>query len=517
MRYHYNLGLAFEYIAASHAERPALIPHAGRSISYADLNRRSNQLAHWLKVLGLRRRDVLALFNTKSSESLALMLAALKIGAPYVNLDDQNPAQRLGRILATCRPHLAVSDHSLPDDMVRCCLANDIPLAMVPAACNLAQLPAEPPADLNQTTGSDPAYLMFTSGSTGTPKGVVISHASVLNFIQWARAEFAISADDVLTGVNPMYFDNSVFDFYASLFNGAALAPLSREIVASAPDLVRRVGELGCTVWFSVPSLLIYLMTMRQLDPATWPALRCLVFGGEGYPVRELNRLFNLFHPRARLVNVYGPTECTCICSAYTLAPADFGELQGLAPLGRLAANFDYLVLTEQLTPAAINEVGELCLLGPQLAMGYYHDPERTAGSFLANPLCISFSERMYRTGDLVRQDEQGLLWFVGRSDNQIKHLGYRIELEEIEAALQTLAGVTQAVALYQRLRDQHGRIVAFVSSSRPVEPSRIREDLRERLPAYMIPGHVECLAELPMNANGKVDRKALAHRLASL
>jgi D-alanine--poly(phosphoribitol) ligase subunit 1 len=123
----------------------------------------------------------------------------------------------------------------------------------------------------------------------------------------------------------------------------------------------------------------------------------------------------------------------------------------------------------------------------------------------------------MYRTGDLVRQDEQGLLWFVGRSDNQIKHLGYRIELEEIEAALQTLAGVTQAVALYQRLRDQHGRIVAFVSSSRPVEPSRIREDLRERLPAYMIPGHVECLAELPMNANGKVDRKALAHRLASL
>ena len=517
MPYTYNLGLAFAEIADSHAQRPALVFGTERSISYADLDRHSNRMAHWLKMQGLRRRDILALFNVKTTEGFALMLAALKIGAAYVNLDDQNPPQRLSRILTTCQPRMVVSDHPLQKDIEECCQANATPLLMLPDPETQAQLPDHPPIEMDQTTGSDAAYLMFTSGSTGTPKGVVISHASVLNLVRWARAEFAITGDDVLTGVNPMYFDNSVFDFYASLFNGAALAPLPREIVASAPALVRRVTELGCTVWFSVPSLLIYLMTMRQLPTGTWPALRCLIFGGEGYPKTELKRLFDLFHPRTRLVNVYGPTECTCICSAYTLGQADFRELQGLAPLGKLAANFSCLLLTEKLTVAKSGEVGELCLLGPQLAMGYYNDAERTARSFLDNPLSAHFHERLYRTGDLVRQDDRGLLWFVGRSDNQIKHLGYRIELEEIEAALHAQPNVTQAAAFYQRVRDQHGRIVAFVSSPLPIDAGSIRDGLRNRLPAYMIPAQVEVLTDLPRNANGKVDRQALALRLTRL
>ena len=513
MAYHCNLGRAFEHIAAIHARRPALAIGPGQSVSYGELDRCASQLANWLKAQGLRRRDVLALFNGKSMEGFALMLAALKLGAAYVNLDDQNPARRLGKILSTCQPRLVVSDHSLPEEILLCCQTYGKSLLRLPEPAILARQPAELPGDHDEVIGSDPAYLMFTSGSTGTPKGVAISHASVLNLVQWARDEFAITPLDVLSNVNPVHFDNSVFDFYAALFNGAALAPLARDVVASAADLVRRVDELGCTLWFSVPSLLIYLITMRQLRPETWPRIRCLVFGGEAYPKKELKRLFDLFHPRARLVNVYGPTECTCICSAYTLTEADFADPRSLAPLGRLAANFDYLLVSDDLTPAT-DGIGELCLLGPQLAIAYYNDPERTARSFVANPLCAPFHERMYRTGDLVRRDEQGLLCFLGRTDNQIKHLGYRIELEEIEAAMHALPQVTRAVAIYQRVREQHGQIVAFVSASEPTTAAAIRDSLRNSLPAYMIPGQVEVLAELPSNANGKVDRLALAQQL---
>jgi len=515
MAYEYNLGRAFEGIAAAHAGRPALVFGVGQAVCYEELNSLANRLARWLKARGLCRRDVLGLFNSKTPEGFALMLAALKIGAAYVNLDDQNPPQRLERILKTCLPRLIVSDHVLPPEIARCCEDIAVPLALLPEDDALDGFPADHLADVNEVMGTDPAYLMFTSGSTGVPKGVVISHASVLNLIQWARDEFGIAADDVLTNVNPIYFDNSVFDFYASLFSGAALAPLPKEVVTVPADLVDRVAELGCTVWFSVPSLLIYLMTMRQINPEIWPVMRCIVFGGEGYPKRELKRLFDIFHPRVRLINVYGPTECTCICSAYTLGNADFADLHGLPPLGRLAPNFDFLLLSEDRQAVMRGDVGELCLLGPQLGMGYYNDPERTAENFVTNPLCGLFAERMYRTGDLVRRDEHGLLWFVGRRDNQIKHLGYRIELEEIEAALNALPHVTQAAAVYQRIREQHGRIVAFVTSSGPISESSVRDSLKDRLPDYMIPAIVELLPDLPKNANGKVDRKALSVRLS--
>jgi D-alanine--poly(phosphoribitol) ligase subunit 1 len=515
MGYLYNLGLAFEDVVASDPERPALILATGHSTSFAALDRLTNQLAHWLGSLGLGHRDVLALFNAKSVEGHALMLAALKIGAAYVNLDDQNPPQRLAMILATCQPRLAVSDHPLPGAILHCCRSAGVPLLLLPEPAVVDRLSAARLAATDLVTGSDPAYLMFTSGSTGAPKGVAIAHASVLNFIRWARTEFGIAGGDRLSGANPLHFDNSVFDFYASLFSGAALVPIGREIVSVPAELVRQVGERGCTLWFSVPSLLIYLMTMRQLSADSWPTMRCLVFGGEGYPKAELKRLFDLFHPRTRLVNVYGPTECTCICSAHTLSTTDFEQLNGLPPLGRLAPNFSSLILDDEERPVSDGEVGELCLLGPQLALGYYRDADTTRQRFGCNPHCTGFAERFYRTGDLVRREENGLLWFVGRSDNQIKHLGYRIELEEIEAALESLPQIRQAVSVYHRLRQQHGRIVAFVSCRSPVDEAALRQALRDRLPAYMIPAQIEVLAELPKNANGKLDRKQLQQRLS--
>ena len=239
-----------------------------------------------------------------------------------------------------------------------------------------------------------------------------------------------------------MYFDNSVFDLYGSLLNGAAMAPVPRAIAADARACIGAVEAAGCTVWFSVPSLLIYLMTMKALAPERLPTMRTFIFGGEGFPKPELRKLHGLYGHRARLINVYGPTECTCICSARDVTQADLDASDNLVSLGRIAENFDALVLDDDATPVAPGGVGELCLMGPQVGLGYYNDPERTALAFRANSCNPAWNERTYHTGDLVRLGTDGqTLLFVGRKDNQIKQMGYRIELEEIEAALHQVAG----------------------------------------------------------------------------
>jgi len=271
---------------------------------------------------------------------------------------------------------------------------------------------------------------------------------------------------------------------------------------------VRRVDEAECTIWFSVPSLLIYLMTMKVLRADTFLRIRTIIFGGEGYPKSELAKLFALYGERCRLVNVYGPTECTCICSAFSISAGDLAG-PGFPPLGRIADNFSYLVLDAD-KPVMPGEIGELCLMGPQLGLGYYNDAERTNAAFVGNPLASARSERMYRTGDLVRELD-GMLHFVGRKDNQIKHMGYRIELEEIEAAINELAYVIQAAVIYQRVSESFGHIVAYIASGEEsVTEGRAREDLKSQLPAYMIPNRFIISSQLPKNANGKVDRAQL-------
>lgn len=511
MTYSYNLGLAFEQIVDRFAENTALRLVDGSTVSYRELDRLSNRIAHGLLALGVARRDVVGIFQSKTRFGFGAMLAALKLGATYVNLDDQNPAQRISTMLDTCRPRLVLTDCPLPPTLVEACIAVGVsPIPIETLDHDAEERTSKRLPETGLVVGSDPAYLMFTSGSTGVPKGALIAHSSVLNLIGWSQTQFTIRPDDVLTNVNPVYFDNSVFDFYSALFSGAALAPFPRGIVSQPAKLVTLIEELGCTLWFSVPSMLIYLMTLRQLSAKSWPAMRCLAFGGEGYPTGELRKLFDLFEHRAQLVNVYGPTECTCICSAYPIARADLEDKGGLPPLGSIASNFDYLILGDDDREVPQGDSGELCLLGPQVGLGYYNDADRTAASFVRNPLNTKFFERMYRCGDLVRQDAHGEIWFVGRKDNQIKHMGYRIELEEVEAALNSLPDVSEAAAVYERVREQHGRIVAFLAGPNVIDEQGLRVALRDRLPDYMVPSKIIVLPVLPKNANGKVDRKGL-------
>jgi D-alanine--poly(phosphoribitol) ligase subunit 1 len=506
--YRCNLGRAFADAVALGRDAPA-VRLADGDVSYAELEALTNRLARWLISRKAGPGSLVALQNGKTLQGYAAMLACLKIGSAYANLDIQNPRDRLCRILSICRPLFVLCDGPPAQSVAEAAAQTGVAVVALPdhaseiEACDATALPGP-----TSVTGAHAAYVMFTSGSTGMPKGVAISHASVLNFIAWVHSVFGIGPGDIVANANPIYFDNSVFDFYGALFLGACLAPIGNGR-PDAASIVRAVDEAKCTIWFSVPSLLIYLMTMKALRADTFRSVRAIVFGGEGYPKSELAKLFDLFGGRCRLYNVYGPTECTCICSAHVVSAGELRDRTGLPPLGRIAENFSHVVLDGDVG-VPTGEVGELCLMGPQLALGYYNDPERTAAAFVQNPLVRSLPQRMYRTGDLVREVD-GMLHFVGRKDNQIKHLGYRIELEEIEAAINRLGYVVQSAVVYKRVRESFGHIVGYVATgTAAITDEQLRRDLGALLPAYMVPNRFVISSELPKNANGKVDRAHL-------
>lgn len=509
MIYYHNLSQLLNLVMVEYASKPAL-RYAEIDYTFYELGKWVDSLAALLLSKGLRRGDVIAIGHDKQALSYALMLAANRLGVAYVNIDIASPFMRNNRMLEVVTPSLLFFDDlAYQAEMTELAKTRGCELLLLEKSL----LPATSEADLalqhkysRLVDGETIAYIMFTSGSTGIPKGVAVTHQNILHLIAWGHERFGISATDNFANLSPMYFDNSVFDFYVGLYSGASLTPIHRSLLTKPYELVSYVSEKTCTIWFSVPSALMYLMTMKAIAPGTLSFLRTIIFGGEGYPKVELKKLYDRFLGQAALVNVYGPTECTCICSAYTLTAEDFCDMNGLPMLGSLNPNFDYRILDENGCDAA---EGELYLIGPNVAAGYFNDVERTNEAFQSITDVNRFMKRMYRTGDIVKEVE-GLLHFIGRRDHQIKHLGYRIELEEIEQALIKIPQINQAVVIYLKTNTVYGKIIGFAASSEGVDENHLLSELRRILPAYMIPSRIIIKSELPKNPNGKVDRQKL-------
>jgi D-alanine--poly(phosphoribitol) ligase subunit 1 len=509
--YLHNVPDRFADMARIHRDKPALV-WPERIITLGELDRLSDKAAHFLRQEGVCKGDRICIRLDKTPLAYVLIVACLKVGAPYFVVDPSNPVARTEHMLGRCMPKLIFSapEPALPAGHWRIIsIDRENELAVLEGASSGA---FESGTDI---VGTEPAYIMFTSGSTGFPKGAVMSHANLLNFIHWAQQEFAVTPEDVFTNVNPLYFDNSVFDVYASVMNGASLVPFDSATMKDPYRVLQRIEDLRCTVYFSVPSLLIYFQTLKVITPSTFAGLRTIVFGGEGYPKTKLKELFDCVHPRVDLVNVYGPTECTCICSAYRLTETDFDTLDGYPPLGRAISNFSFTILNQQDEAVAPGEVGELYLGGPCVGLGYFNEPELTQQAFRQNALNSLYHDRLYRTGDLVRVSPQdGKIYFVGRKDNQIKHQGYRVELGEIEHALCRIRGVDEAVALHTT-RDGVSAIIGVVASSQGLTSDALRKEVAGMVPGYMVPSRVDILDRLPKNDNGKIDRRLLQTRYA--
>lgn len=509
--YEYNLGFKFENVVKKYPNNIAL--QLSKTVTYKELNKKVNQFARFLQRKGLKKNDVVCISGIKNVHTYTCMLACLKIGAVYSILDHKSPVERLERIITTCSPTVLLVDYSLTKSLSE--LIKKLKITVIEnesksLEIKLSKYKKDNLDITSQITGSNPSYIMFTSGSTGFPKGALITHSNVLNFIAWTTKTYSVTPKDVFTNVNPLYFDNSVFDFYSSIFTGATLIPISRELIMEPKKLVEQIDKYKCTLWFSVPSLLIYLNTMKVLNNRNMKYIKRFIFGGEGYPKPKLKELFSLYSSRAEFFNVYGPTECTCICSSYQITKMDFKKLKDLPPLGNIADNFSYLVLDENGKKVKPDQTGELYLLGPNVGKGYYNDKKRTGERFIQNPLNQKFPEVMYKTGDLVKcNSKNNYLYFVGRKDNQIKHMGYRIELEEIEVALSRLKYVAQAAVIHGQIKGL-SQIIAVISTKSNEDDFIIKTDLKKILPHYMIPNKIYREKVLPKNANGKVDKRTL-------
>jgi D-alanine--poly(phosphoribitol) ligase subunit 1 len=498
-----NLWDAFSARAEADPAAPSLI--FGEDVtSFGELRQLAQRGAASLAARGIRPGNVVALQLPKRKATYALLLACLRLGAPYMFLDPKNPPERSARIVERVRPALLVTEGMTPNphgQVLR--LAQDDGMQWMDGDVPTMEVDCPAP------TEADPAYIMFTSGSTGEPKGAVIPHQGVLHLMAWARAAVSGAPGRRFTNINPLHFDNSVFDIYCGLFNGAALVPIETAEVTNPATWVKMARAGRASVVFAVPTLFLVLDQLGLLTPTGFPDVQAFLFGGEGYPIAKLRDFHARFDGRARLINVYGPTETTCICSSIELQREHLAISESeFPPLGRMHDSFSYAILDEEQRPTSCGCTGELWIGGPCVGLGYYANPEETAARFRQDPRQNHYRSIYYRTGDLVREDDEGQLWFQGRVDNQVKVRGYRIELEEIDLAVQSIQGVRRAVAVLLAGGEDRELGVAFMAD-RHVTAEEVRTRCKEKLPAYMQPAVILQTCDLPRNANGKVDRRA--------
>ncbi|MFI9362337.1 amino acid adenylation domain-containing protein [Kitasatospora sp. NPDC053057] len=483
--------------------RATALVHGATEITFADLDARSNRLAHRLARAGARPEQVVALALTRSPAAVCALLAVLKAGAAFVFVDTDHPAERIAHILTDCAPALLVTDretaHRLPLDA-----APHIPLLLIDDQNATAAEPCESPARAPRP--ADAAYLVYTSGSTGRPKGVVVDHAALRNLHAFHRAHTipaAERADDTrklrvaLTAA--LSFD-AAWDALMWMVAGHELHLIGDDVRRDAAAFVRHIGDAALDVVDVTPTHAAQLVAEGLLDAPP----RMLLIGGEAADEQLWSRLRAT--PGMLCHNLYGPTECTVDALWWDTARSEH-------PLvGGPVANTRAYVLDAALRPVAPGVRGELYLAGAGLARGYHRRPGLTAQRFVACP--FEEGARMYRTGDLVRWDREGRLEYLGRTDDQVKIRGFRVELGEVEAVLAAAPGIAQAAVTLRSDGPGGGkRLVGYVvpgQDGAAVEPSALRAHVAEALPAHMVPSAVVVLDAFPRTPNDKLDRTAL-------
>lgn len=473
-------------------------------LTFAELQSSAQAAGTWLIAHGVQPRTAVAFYLEKSALAWASMLGAIYAGGFYSVIDVRQPESRVAEMLKVLTPAVVLTDAEHLDRARELFDANTYTLACIEDVVTSSIDKAALALVRAQATDVDPLYANFTSGSTGTPKGFVAPHRSVLDWAQTFTATFGIDQTDVMGNQAPFDFDATNKDVYSSLLTGATVQIIPRTYFSNPTQLMDYICDREVTTLCWAVSAMCFVSIMGGFDYRVPTTIRRVLFSGETMPPKQL-RVWQKFVPNALYANLYGPSEVTCNCT-YFVVDREYANDE-VIPAGKAFANERVFLLNEQDQEIhAANEVGEVCVAGSCLVMGYLGAPERTAKAFMQNPANQRWLEPMYRTGDLARYDENGDLVYVSRKDHQIKHLGQRIELGDIEAAAHGVDGVERACCLYDAGRK---RLILFYVGS--IARKDLKEVLRKRLPQYMVPNNTKQLDEMPLSKNGKIDRTALA------
>lgn len=512
--------------AARFADRPALEVD-GQVLSYADLSRRARSIGATLQ--RHRNDDAVPLtcvLGSRSAASMAGIVGTLYSGHGYVPMLPSYPASRLALMLDRTEARSLVVDASslsvLPEVLER--VERSLTVLVADGTVEPEVVAAHPrhtfvatdtfaPATALLQPPPDPdaiAYLLFTSGSTGQPKGVMVAHRNIVRFLDVVTERYSLGPDDRFSHVFEVTFDLSLFDLFGAWTNGACLCvPDARQRMLPANYIV----DSKLSVWFSVPSTALLMKETRTLTPSAFPNLRASLFCGEALTL-AVAQAWAETAPNSVVDNLYGPTELTLACTEYRLHANSAEEAEGgVVPIGSPLPAMQARVVDEAMYEVAPGETGELIMTGPQVALGYWRDANKTEAAFVVPP---GESETYYRTGDRVRRPIGDTpLLFLGRMDQQVKIRGFRVELGEIEAALRDEAKVDSAVALGWPTTTAGCAegVVAFIDDA-SADLRALKRQLVARLPRYMVPKKIHVVDAFPLNANGKIDRNALAASL---
>ncbi len=493
-----------EYLESTVEKVPGKIAYANESygITFGEVYEDARRIGSFLYRRGYYKEPIVV-FMKKQPKAIVAFFGVLYGGNYYVPLDEEMPVFRIELILNKLKPKAIICDDATSE------LVNGYKgEAEVLLYDEIRKESVDEKALLfvrEHQLDTDPIYIVFTSGSTGVPKGVMACHRSVLDYIESLSEVLQFNQDTVFANQTPLYFDACLKELYPTLKFGATTYLVPKSLFMFPVKLVEFLNEYKVNTICWVVSALTMISSFKTFDTIVPKYLHTIAFGSEVFPIKQF-KLWREALPEAKFYNLYGPTEATGMCCYYKVE-RDFA-LDEVLPIGRPFKNTEILLLNEENKVAEQDEVGEICVRGTSLTLGYYKDFERTNQVFVQNPLNDQYPELIYRTGDLGKRNEYGELVFVSRKDYQIKHMGHRIELGEIEVNVNMFEGIKSSCCIYD---EDSGKIVMYYVGD--VEKRVLSDYLKGRLPRYMIPNHMEELVRMPLTANGKLDRVALKQK----
>lgn len=446
------------------------------------------------------------IYMEKGVDALSCFFGSVYAGSCYSMLNTELPDNRLKQIQDVLKAKVIITSKDLED---RARSIFDTVIVTIDELLNASIDECALSNIRDIMIDTNPLYINFTSGSTGVPKGIAVAHRSVIEFIDYFTNIFDITENDVVANQAPFDFDVSVKDIYSSIKTGATLVIVPRELFSAPVKLLDYLCDNKITTMIWAVSAICLITTFHGLDYKTPETVNKILFSGEVMPLKHL-REWQKHLPSVTFVNLYGPTEITCNCTYHVLDNSR--DYEAGIPIGKHFPNEDVFLLDENNQKiTATDTIGRIMVRGTSLALGYYRMPDKNEASFIQNPLNDCYPELVYNTGDLAKYDDNGDLIFCGRADNQVKYLGHRIELEEVERAMGLIDGVDRCFCIFD---EKKSKLRGYYMGT--IEKQDLQQIMSDTLPFFMVPGTIKKLDDIPLTKNGKIDRKKVIEMLGA-